>query len=87
MDAKKVHENKLKRSGKLEKVKLITVDEAKARLAQWNSKSDEQRVQKKTLVSRWYSCLIIFVELTILKLCLTSDSMGPVKELLFRNTL
>ena len=32
IEAKKVHENKLKRIGKLEKVKLVTLSEAKWRI-------------------------------------------------------
>ena len=48
-EAKKVHENKIKRIGKLKSVKLLTLSEAKDRLSNWNAKSDGEKADKKIL--------------------------------------
>ena len=49
VEARKVHENKLKRIGKLENIKIMTLPEAKDRLSKWNAKTVEEKSEKKSL--------------------------------------
>ena len=49
LEAKKAHENKIKRIGKLENVKLLTLNEAETRLGIWNDKPEVEKSDKKIL--------------------------------------
>ena len=49
-EAKKVHENKLKRITKLTDVHLIRLEEARARLQKWNAKSELETRREELLV-------------------------------------